>query len=336
METRVTVRPDRMVGSNRNRELAVPENAETAVRQGGGIGLINSPPFRNERTGNFAWRRQMKLHCIRTGDVQIKSRHKRARRESWPARMLDVLVDREWTPRIPICCWLIDHPEGLILVDTGESSHANDPGYQPWWHPFMHSNERRWVKPEEEVGPRLRALGFDPLDVRWVVMTHMHGDHAGGIGHFPKSDILLSKPEAAASLAPSGPLFGFLNAHYPDWLKPVIVEFNDGPWESFERSAALTGDGRVRIVPTPGHTRGHMSVIADLGDHCALVAGDAFYDEKTLLDGSVDGVAQDARLHRDSTRRIRDLCRRRPTIALCAHDPESVTRLASSIFTKAG
>jgi N-acyl homoserine lactone hydrolase len=47
-------------------------------------------------------------------------------------------------------------------------------------------------------------LGFDPLDVRWVIMTHMHGDHAGGIGHFTNSEILLSKPEADAALARTG------------------------------------------------------------------------------------------------------------------------------------
>ena len=278
----------------------------------------------------------MKLHCIQTGEVQIKSRHRRACRESRPARMLDVLADREWTPRLPICCWLIEHPEGLILVDTGESSHANDPGYQPRWHPFMQFCERRWVKPEEEAGPRLRALGFDPLDVRWVVMTHMHGDHAGGLGHFPKSEILLGKAEATAALGPTGPLFGYLNAHYPAWLKPAIVEFKDGPWESFQSSARLTLDGAVHIVPSPGHTSGHISVIVDMGDHCVLIAGDASYDEKTLVDGSIDGVAQDARLHRDTTRRFRDLCRRRLTITLFAHDSESERRLASSNFTTAG
>jgi glyoxylase-like metal-dependent hydrolase (beta-lactamase superfamily II) len=167
-------------------------------------------------------------------------------------------------------------------------------------------------------------------------MTHMHGDHAGGVGHFPNSDILLSEPEAVAVLARTGPLFGYLNTHYPDWLEPAIVDFKDGPWESFERSAALTKDGRVRIVPTPGHTLGHMSVVVETGDHCVLIAGDASYDEKALLDGSVDGVAQDARLHRDSTRRFRDLCKLRPTITLFAHDPDSVKRLGPSIFTKAG
>jgi hypothetical protein len=71
--------------------------------------------------------------------------------EARPAKAFDVLIDRNWSPRLPINCWLIEHPERLILVDIGESSHANDPGYQPWWHLFMQYCERRWVRPEEEV-----------------------------------------------------------------------------------------------------------------------------------------------------------------------------------------
>jgi hypothetical protein len=71
----------------------------------------------------------MKLHYIQTGEAQIKSRHRQARHEARLARMADVLMDPNWTPRLPIGCWLIEHPEGLIVVDTGESSHANDPGY---------------------------------------------------------------------------------------------------------------------------------------------------------------------------------------------------------------
>jgi N-acyl homoserine lactone hydrolase len=269
----------------------------------------------------------MKVHAIQTGEVQIKSRHQRARFEDRLARFLDVLTDPDWSPRLPIGAWLIEHPEGLILVDTGESSHANDPGYQPWWHPFARYCERRWVRPEEEIGPRVSALNFDPGDVRWVIMTHMHGDHAGGLGHFPKSEILLTEREARDALAWIGPAFGFLNMHYPKWLKPKFIRFEDGPWESFEMSEALTSDGRVRIVPTPGHTMGHQSVIVDLGDHCVLIGGDASYNEAAMIRGEVDGVAQSAKLHHDSTRRMRQLCERRPTVTQFAHDPDSKARL---------
>ncbi|WP_434670976.1 N-acyl homoserine lactonase family protein (plasmid) [Klebsiella sp. B345] len=275
----------------------------------------------------------MKIHCLQTGDVQIKSRHQLARYESRPARVFDVLKDKYWSPRLPIGCWLIEHQDGLILVDTGESSHANDPGYQPWWHPFMKKCERRWVKPEEEVNSRLNALGFKSSDVKWVIMTHMHGDHAGGIRHFPNSEFILSKTEAKDALSWKGPAQGFLNMHYPKWFKPTTTTHDDGPFETFDRSMSLTSKGDVVIVPTPGHTLGHQSVIIDMGEYYVLIGGDASYQESYLLAGKLDGVAVDGRLHHDSTWRMRELCKRKPVITQFAHDFESARRLENKIFT---
>lgn len=275
----------------------------------------------------------MNIHYIQTGDVQIKSLHAVSRKITRPARTWDVLKDKDWTPLLPIGCWLIEHPEGLIMVDTGESSHANYYHYQPWWHPFMQTCERRWVRPEEEAGAKLRALGFDPADVRWVVMTYMHGDHAGGIPNFPKSEFVLSAPEAAASLAWSGPISGFLNMHYPKGFNPARVEHKDGPWESFDHSTKLTKDGRVRIVPTPGHTEGHQSVVIEQDDHLVMIAGDAAYNERALIDGIVDGVAASYDVHKDTTRRLRELCKRHPVITQFAHDPQCETRLNGKNFT---
>lgn len=276
----------------------------------------------------------MKIHYIQTGDVQIKSRHAVSEKVALPARAFDVLRDKNWTPLLPIGCWLIEHPEGLIMVDTGESSRANFYHYQPWWHPFMQTCERRWVKPEEEAGARIEALGFNPADVRWVVMTHMHGDHAGGIPNFRNSEFVLSAPEAAASLAWTGPLTGFLNMHYPKGFDPSRIKYADGPWESFDRSTKLTKDGRVRIVPTPGHTEGHQSVVVEQDDHLVFFAGDAAYNEQALIAGIVDGVAADYAAHKDTTRRIRDLCKRHNVITQFAHDPACLTRLDEKRFTQ--
>ncbi|EFX61300.1 hypothetical protein DAPPUDRAFT_340210, partial [Daphnia pulex] len=187
----------------------------------------------------------MKIHCLQTGDVQIKSRHELARYESRPARLFDVLKDKHWSSRLPIGCWLVEHHEGLILIDTGESTHANDPGYQPWWHPFMQKCERRWVRPEEEVNEKIKQLGFMANDVRWVIMTHMHGDHAGGIRHFPNSEFILSELEASECLSWKGPVQGFLNMHYPNWFRPSTIRYEDGPFVSFEKHQCLTSDGLI-------------------------------------------------------------------------------------------
>ncbi len=275
----------------------------------------------------------MKIHAIQTGEVQIKTRHVESRRNARPARVLDVLTDRNWAPRLPISAYAIEHPDGLIVIDTGESSHANDPGYQPWWHPFVQTSERRWVEPGEEVGPQLRALGHEPTEVGRLVMTHMHGDHAGGLSHFPNAEILMSAREAKMSMARDGPANGYLNGHYPDWLEPSALEFDGEPWAGFDASVVLTDDGAVRLIPTPGHTLGHLSVVVDQGDHLVLIAGDAAYSERALIEGIVDGVAQSAELHRESTRRLRELCARHTVVVVPTHDPDGARRLAESRAT---
>jgi glyoxylase-like metal-dependent hydrolase (beta-lactamase superfamily II) len=193
--------------------------------------------------------------------------------------------------------------------------------------------ERRWVASEEEVGPQLQRLALQPSSARWVVMTHMHGDHAAGISRFKDDEVLMSETEARISLALTGPLNGYLNMHYRAWLDATRVTFTDGPWDTFDASQSLTADGRVRLVPTPGHTKGHLAVLVDRGDDLVLVAGDAAYSEQGLLAGTVDGVAQDARAHRDTTRRLRELCRHRRVITQFAHDPNSATRLTTSTPT---
>lgn len=276
----------------------------------------------------------IKVHCLTTGWVQIKIHHQLARFFARPLRVLDVLTDSKWSPKLPIGCWLIEHPEGLILVDTGESSRANDKGYQPWWHPFMQFCERRGVKPSEEVGEVLKAKGFDPLKIDTVVMTHMHGDHAGGLPTFPNSRFVLSETENAAICAKNAVFNGYLTMHYPDWFKPETVDFSDGEFENFSRCTKLTQDGKVILVETPGHTLGHLSVIVDMGDHYILIGGDASYCEEYMLNGEIDGVAIDGTLHRQSTAKMRELCRRKPTITQFAHDTESETRLVNRQFTQ--
>ncbi|CAN5487421.1 N-acyl homoserine lactonase QqlR [soil metagenome] len=272
----------------------------------------------------------MKVTAIQTGEVQIKSRHVEARFGPRPARVADILADHDWLPRLPIFCFVIEHPDGPIVIDTGESSHANDPGYQPRWHPFVQTSERRWVAPEQEVGPQLQGMGIDPGEVGTLVMTHMHGDHAGGLSHFPGTEIVMSATEAKMALARTGPVNGYLNGHYPSWLDPRRVEFDGDPWEVFAASVPLTDDGAVRLVPTPGHTKGHLSVVVQQSDHLVLLTGDATYSEVALHQGIVEGVAQDARAHRRSTALLRELCARHSVVVAPSHDPDTPHRLAAA------
>lgn len=266
----------------------------------------------------------IRIHAIQTGTVAIKE----LQRDGDGTSLLRVFAAPRWTDPLPIHAWLIEHPEGLILVDTGETARIADPGYFTRWHPYFRFGVREWVEPHEEIGPRLRALGFDPDDVRTVVLTHFHTDHAGGLAHFPRSRILSSRVDYEYSRGFAGKTRGLLPQHWPDWYEPAFVEFGPRPFGPFEASMPLTRAGDVHVVPTPGHTPGHVSVAVEEGDSVVFLAGDASYTERLMLAGIADGVSPDAATARETLGRIRELTAQRPTVYLPTHDPDGPRRLA--------
>jgi glyoxylase-like metal-dependent hydrolase (beta-lactamase superfamily II) len=271
---------------------------------------------------------QLRVHAIQTGTVAIKELQRDgggADRRNLPR----VFADSHWTEPLPIYAWLVEHPEGLLLVDTGETARVAERGYFPAWHPYFRLGVRESVPAEDEIGPQLQALGFSPDDVRWVVLTHFHTDHAGGLAHFPNSEILSSRADFEYSRGILGRMRGFLPQHWPEWFSPTLTEPSAAPFGPFARSLPLTAAGDVHLVPTPGHTPGHMSVAVEEGDTVLFFAGDASYTERLMLDGVADGVSPDPATARDTLARIRELTQQRPTVYLPAHDAEASTRLAN-------
>ncbi|MGH2955723.1 MAG: N-acyl homoserine lactonase family protein [Solirubrobacterales bacterium] len=188
---------------------------------------------------------------------------------------------------------------------------------------------RAWVDESEEAGPAMRRLGLDPSDVRWVVMTHLHTDHAGGLGHFPESEFLVSRIELKAASGTLGRMRGFLPNRWPVWFHPREVDFPEEPLGPFPQSLALTDAGDVHLVSTPGHTAGHLSVVVQEEEAALFFAGDTSYSEELMLRGAVDGVSPDASASAATLERIQEFASERPTVYLPAHDPASAERLAA-------
>jgi glyoxylase-like metal-dependent hydrolase (beta-lactamase superfamily II) len=275
----------------------------------------------------------MKIHAIQTGTVAIK-RQQREGIGTGRRRFLNTLLDREWTERLPIYAFLIEHAEGLLLVDTGETSRTADPGYFPAWHPYFRFGVREWVEPEEEIGPGLERLGFSPGDVRRVVLTHLHTDHAGGLHHFPSSEILASPTEIAIASGARGRARGYLNQHFPDWLRLRPLELDDGPFGPFPAAKRLTAVGDVVALPAAGHTPGQIAVAVLDGSATYLLAGDSSYTQDTMLRGIVDGVAPDDGDAKATLDRIRAYATEAPTVYLPSHDPDTAQRLAGRIVVQ--
>jgi N-acyl homoserine lactone hydrolase len=266
-----------------------------------------------------------KVHAIQTGLVAVK-RAQMSAVGTGVARLGHVLFDREWSDWVPILAWLIEHDEGLILVDTGETARVHEPGYHPRWHPFFRLASRFRVSPEDELGPRLKALGAKATDIRHVVLTHLHTDHAGGLSHVAAQKAWVHPAEWSRAQGFSGQLQGYLPDRWPRGWRPELIRFQSGGSGPFPNQMPLTARGDVIVVPTPGHTPGHVSVIV-CGTPSYFLAGDTSYNEALLKARVVDGVCPDEQVARKTTDAILALASAEPIVYLPSHDPDSIARL---------
>jgi glyoxylase-like metal-dependent hydrolase (beta-lactamase superfamily II) len=265
-----------------------------------------------------------KIHLIQTGTVKIKESQ---RRQEGKGGLGKVLWSKEWTEWLPIYAWVIEHSEGVIVVDTGETAQTSEAGYFPRWQPYYKLAVRMNVSPEQEIGPQMKKLGLEPEDVRQVILTHLHTDHAGGMHHFPNSKFLVSEKEHQNALGLPGMIQGYLPHRWPKWFSPEFIQLEPKGIGPFEKSYAVTKAGDVIIVPTPGHTTNHTSVIVKIDEISYFLAGDTSYTQELLLEKHPDGVSPNPEIARQTLDKILQYAKSEPTVYLPTHGANSEDRL---------
>lgn len=208
----------------------------------------------------------MRLSSFSTGRVREKRGTRGLRR---------YLSDAWAEETLPVNVFLIDHPAGLCLVDAGQSAAATRPGYFPPWPPYFRLARFELTAADEAAG-QLARVGVDPARVRWVVLTHLHTDHVGGIAAFRKADVIVGRDEWTRGEGIAGRLRGYLPHKWPSGLKPRVVDFDGPAVGPFAGSYDVAGDGSLLFVPLAGHTPGHAGLLVGRpGAYRYLCAGDA-------------------------------------------------------------
>jgi glyoxylase-like metal-dependent hydrolase (beta-lactamase superfamily II) len=175
--------------------------------------------------------------------------------------MVDV-EDVSGPMRMPVGAFLVQHPKGSLVFDTG-------------MHPELLTSKDRLRKvgpmfdihlgDDDLVDAQLRAHDVDPDELDLAVVSHLHFDHGGGLCRLPGARVLVQRAEWEAAQDEKAIAIGVYEPTDFDLGHDKVLL--DGEHDVF-------GDGSVRILPTPGHTPGHQSLLIE---GRLLLVGDACY-----------------------------------------------------------
>ena len=238
----------------------------------------------------------MKMHVLSGGRLRMK-RH-----------VYEPDADRSETLDLPVSSILLRHRQGNVLFDTG-------------CHPSVVTQaEERWggvaramtpiMGPQDNVVSQLTCTGLGPDDIDVVICSHFHPDHCGCNVFFRRATMIVHAAEMAAAQAENAQAAGYLPV---EWDQPNPVELIEGQKDLF-------GDGRVTLIPLPGHTPGLTGALVTLDrDGAFLLASDAVSLRSSLDTDVVPKNTWSPDLHRRSIGEIRKIEADGATV-LCGHD----------------
>ncbi|MBQ9415436.1 MAG: MBL fold metallo-hydrolase [Clostridia bacterium] len=264
-------------------------------------------------------KQKIRIRVLRCGKVGVDP--------SWVDRELSgnayaysgVLRSRKTRIWLPVRAFLIEHPKGKVLVNTGWNVSVRE-------RPLMTLGPMLFsVKPYlpvgEAIGERLEMLGISPKDLKAVILTHMETDVAGGLAQVQQAQRILVNREMWLHANSIHPVFNTVSR---DW-RGIRVRNYRFPQENHpdaELCRDVFGDKSVEIVPLPGRVRGAVGVRISWNGKFVLLVGDAAYSSDSwnylMLPGPLDN-ALDETITLDW---IRKQAQKEDCVAVLAtHDP---------------
>jgi glyoxylase-like metal-dependent hydrolase (beta-lactamase superfamily II) len=229
-------------------------------------------------------------------------------------RMFDdsgALDGKPGTMSVP--CFLIRHPKGTLLWDTGlGDAIADHPGGVE-----LAPGIRAIVR--VKLVDQLKALGLKPADIDYLAFSHWHEDHTGNANLFGKATWILQRRELAAATGHAPPPF--------EPLAPVAA-WRHARKRIIDGDADVFGDGSVRILSMPGHTPGHQVLEIHLPQAgTVLLAGDLYHSRENRRFRRVPRINTDRAATLASMDRFEAIARRTHARVVIPHDPRDVAAL---------
>lgn len=216
---------------------------------------------------------------------------------------------KQYTPHF---FYLVDHPRGRVLFDTGlhpevRTDFAARMGGAAGAFPIE-------MPADGDVVGQLRTLGLRPEDIDAVVQSHLHFDHAGGLEFVRHAPVYVQAVELRTARNPP--------PYQADLYMPADFE-HDLDWRLLEGEHDLFGDGAVTIIPTPGHSPGHQSLVVRFEERRPLVLlGDAAYNLEKMRRRRLPAIVWSPDAMVDSWERLERIERETGAELRCTHEAD--------------
>jgi N-acyl homoserine lactone hydrolase len=231
---------------------------------------------------------EIKVHILHTGSVRVdQALPFGGEVKSWnPIAYTGIGRSKKHQIWVPVSCYLIEHPKGNVLIDTG-------------WHTLMRGNQKKRLGllhylinkgdlPEgKAIHEQLANIGIQPEDLDYVVLSHLHSDHADGLELVKNAKkILVSADELQGTLDDPK---RYIKKEWAN-IHLETFEFTDSGIGPKKRSFDLFNDGSIVFVHTPGHSVGLASTIIQNEGQFVLLTSDVGYAKKSWEQMIMPGV----------------------------------------------
>ena len=269
----------------------------------------------------------MKIHILRCGEMRVSKTVPFGNAISVKNGVLQLTEPDNRRVSLPVFAYLVEHPHGLLLVDTGWPRAISPAG-------IYDSTAVRKVLPGplaafyrptlpagEAVHEQLAALGYRPEDLDCVILTHLDPDHVAGLRHLRGAKrIVLPEDEYFWTCRT------VYKARQPQslWIdEPIERVYYRGAADAPNRWAIdLFGDGSLLLVNVPGHTDGQAAVLLRQGGKFVLLTADAAFSPRNWKENITPGFGFDRGMQLKSLRWIAEKAAEPGCAAvLCSHDP---------------
>jgi N-acyl homoserine lactone hydrolase len=213
-------------------------------------------------------------------------------------------------------CYLIVHPRGMLLWDSGLPDALAS-------MPDGINSGAFTMRRKATLSAQLAQLGYTPESINYVAFSHLHGDHAGNANMFARSTWLVQRVEHDAAFSAQAAQNGFDVSQY-DSLRNAQKTLLTGDHDVF-------GDGSVMILSTPGHTVGHQSLMVRLRSDTVVLSGDLWHFRENRERRGVPSFNYNKEQTLASMERMEQILRDNNARLIIQHDPQDVGALVECL-----